>query len=238
VSNKQIYPIDLSRLRDLYEEEGVAARNSGNGINCSEQSIRDVVLRMATEYLSDYETIADVGCGANLLYDCAIADLGKKVVGVDFTKSFLDLAPADPRIALVQGDATLLPFPDAAFDAVICSETLEHIPDDGRAARELARVIRPGGWLFLTVPNLWNASRIIEMIRRFDYRVRLMPSHLREYSPREVRSLLAGRFEIKKFYPVGFGWEGSPIGGRIERLIEGGPLSRFSKSIAVAARKL
>lgn len=230
--------VDLSRLRDLYEEEGIAARESGNEINCSEQSIRDVVLRMATEYLTDYETIVDVGCGANLLYDCAIADLGKQIVGVDFTKSFLDLAPPDPRIRLVQGDATLLPFPDATFDAVICSETLEHIPDDDRAAQELARVIRPGGWLFLTVPNLWNASRIIEMIRRFDYRVRLMPSHLREYSPGEVRLLLAGQFEIKKFYPVGFGWAGSPIGGRIERLIEGGLLSRFSKSIAVAARKL
>ena len=46
-----------------------------------------------------------------------------------------------------------LPFGDGTFDTVISCETIEHVPDPYRAVRELARVLRPGGRLFLTTPN-------------------------------------------------------------------------------------
>ena len=46
-----------------------------------------------------------------------------------------------------------LPFPDASFDRVIASEVLEHIPDDEAAMAELARVLRPGGSMAVTVPR-------------------------------------------------------------------------------------
>jgi ubiquinone/menaquinone biosynthesis C-methylase UbiE len=46
-----------------------------------------------------------------------------------------------------------LPFPDATFDRVICSEVLEHIPGDLEAMSELARVLRPGGTMAITVPR-------------------------------------------------------------------------------------
>ena len=63
-----------------------------------------------------------------------------------------ELAPDHPATA-VQGDALALPFPDATFDRVIASEVLEHIPDDVAAMRELARVLRPGGTMAVTVPR-------------------------------------------------------------------------------------
>jgi SAM-dependent methyltransferase len=53
----------------------------------------------------------------------------------------------------VRADARRLPFPDAAFDRVIAAEVLEHIPDDRGAMRELARVLRPGGVMAVTVPR-------------------------------------------------------------------------------------
>ncbi len=53
--------------------------------------------------------------------------------------------PTRLHTAAVQGDALHLPFPDATFDRVICSEVLEHIPDDLGAMSELARVLKPGG---------------------------------------------------------------------------------------------
>ena len=53
----------------------------------------------------------------------------------------------------VQGDAVHLPFRDGAFDRVICSEVLEHIPDDLAVMRELARVLRAGGTMAITVPR-------------------------------------------------------------------------------------
>ncbi len=230
--------LDPSRLRDYYEEQGRAIHSSGGAINCSEKANIDVVIRMAREYATEFQTILDVGCGANLIYDRALAILGKKVVGVDFTFSFLKLAPPDSLTTLIQGDATSLPFCAEAFDAVICSETVEHIPDELAVINELARILRPGGWLFFTVPNLWNAARIIHMVKNLTPRVELMEGHLREYSFRKVSRLLHGKFEIRKAYPVGFGWSGSTFGGRIESLVEQGFLSRFSRSIAVAARKV
>jgi SAM-dependent methyltransferase len=63
-----------------------------------------------------------------------------------------ELAPEDPATA-VQGDALALPFADATFDRVIASEVLEHIPDDTAAMRELARVLKPGGAMAVTVPR-------------------------------------------------------------------------------------
>lgn len=56
-----------------------------------------------------------------------------------------------PRLA---GASLLkLPFPDGAFDGVICAEVLEHIPDYRGALRELTRVLRPGGRLAISVPR-------------------------------------------------------------------------------------
>jgi SAM-dependent methyltransferase len=63
-----------------------------------------------------------------------------------------ELAAEHPASA-VQGNALTLPFADGVFDRVIASEVLEHIPDDTAAMRELARVLRPGGTMAVTVPR-------------------------------------------------------------------------------------
>jgi SAM-dependent methyltransferase len=50
-------------------------------------------------------------------------------------------------------DITRLPFHDASFDVVICSEVLEHIPDHHQAVREIIRVLKPGKSLVVSVPR-------------------------------------------------------------------------------------
>lgn len=55
----------------------------------------------------------------------------------------------------IRADALKLPFPDGAFDKVICAEVLEHLLDDLSAMDELARVLAPGGILAVTVPRYW-----------------------------------------------------------------------------------
>ncbi len=49
-------------------------------------------------------------------------------------------------------DATAIPVADASFDAVLCTEMLEHVPEPIRVVRELARILKPGGSLILTAP--------------------------------------------------------------------------------------
>jgi SAM-dependent methyltransferase len=64
----------------------------------------------------------------------------------------------DPQVEFVAGDATALPFGDGSFDAVTLLDVLEHIPDDAAAAAEALRVVRPGGWVLVSSPNLrWRS---------------------------------------------------------------------------------
>ncbi len=62
-------------------------------------------------------------------------------------------ARAGASNATMVADGLDLPFPDASFDRVIAAEVLEHVPDDRRAMAELARVLRPGGTMAVTVPR-------------------------------------------------------------------------------------
>ena len=86
-------------------------------------------------------------------------------------------APSRHCGAAVNGDGTRLPFPDATFDRIICSEVLEHIPDDVAALRELRRVLKPGGTLAATVPAMAAREGVLEAVRR-------VPRPLRRGRPR------------------------------------------------------
>jgi len=70
-----------------------------------------------------------------------------------------ELPQATTKVGVVQGDALNLPFPDGTFDRVICSEVLEHIPNDQGAMAELTRVLRPGGTMAITIPR-WGPELI------------------------------------------------------------------------------
>lgn len=112
------------------------------------------------------DKILDLGCGfgrhafeaARRGANVVALDAGRdEVEGVAATFAAMveagELASPGLHTAAVQGDALHLPFPDGAFDRVICSEVLEHIPDDVGAMAELARVLRPGGTMAITVPR-------------------------------------------------------------------------------------
>ena len=111
------------------------------------------------------DLILDMGAGAGrhafevyrrgahiVALDYSLADL-KDVSGLFAAMTDASEAPAGTSWATVNGDGTQLPFPDDTFDHIICSEVMEHIPDDAAAARELARVLKPGGMLAVTVPT-------------------------------------------------------------------------------------
>lgn len=111
--------------------------------------------------------VLDVGCGDGR-HIAEAASRGAYAVGLDYDRSELVGARARTsvqRVDLVVGDATRLPFRDGAFDAVVCTETLEHLPDDAGAMREIARLLVPGGRLLGAVPShftelvYWRLSR-------------------------------------------------------------------------------
>jgi SAM-dependent methyltransferase len=88
-----------------------------------------------------------------------LAREGRTVVAADTSLRSLTVVAARAgaagvaaRVLPVVADITRLPFPDSAFASATSAETLEHVPDHQAAARELKRVIAPGGWLVGTVP--------------------------------------------------------------------------------------
>jgi SAM-dependent methyltransferase len=117
------------------------------------------------------DRVLDMGCGAGR-HAFEMFRRGADVVALDQDgdelAGVLELfgamreageVPAGAEADVVQGDALSLPFADGEFDRVVASEVLEHIPDDLAAIAELARVLRPGGTLAVTVPS-WLPERI------------------------------------------------------------------------------
>ena len=113
------------------------------------------------------ERVLDLGCGFGR-HAFEAYRRGAHVVAVDrsqeevasVTAMFRAMAaageaPADLVARAVRGDLLSLPVPDASFDVVMASEVLEHIPDDDVAMAEIARVVRPGGRVAVTVPRWW-----------------------------------------------------------------------------------
>jgi SAM-dependent methyltransferase len=95
------------------------------------------------------QAVLDVACG-NGTATLSAARRYCKVTGLDYVPSLLAQAEERARaerleIAFVEGDAEELPFRDGQFDAAISTFGVMFTPDHGRAARELARVVRPGG---------------------------------------------------------------------------------------------
>jgi SAM-dependent methyltransferase len=92
--------------------------------------------------------------------------------------------------SVLVSDILHLPFEDGAFDLVICSEVLEHIPDHEAAITELIRVLKPGRNLAVSVPRYWP-ERICWAISG-DYH-HAKDGHLRIYKQKELVTLLERR---------------------------------------------
>lgn len=175
--------------------------------------------------------LLDVGCG-NGYFTQWLARKGWQVWGLDH--SFLNIQRAHrefPSLHWVVGSALALPFPRASFDVVVCSEVLEHLPDDQAAIDEIARILKPGGRLILTTPHrglfAWlDGDNVVNGFFRFLKALRLPKpgggfffqrfrwQEHRHYSLAEVERLFAQRFHIEEIflsglllYPLEYLWE-------------------------------
>jgi 2-polyprenyl-3-methyl-5-hydroxy-6-metoxy-1,4-benzoquinol methylase len=106
------------------------------------------------------EAFLDAGCGdGRYLAAVARARGAARIVGTDISERILGTAraaaaPFEPELA--RANLESLPFGDAEFDLVLCSQVVEHLLDVDAGLRELARVLRPDGTLILTTDNARN----------------------------------------------------------------------------------
>jgi 2-polyprenyl-3-methyl-5-hydroxy-6-metoxy-1,4-benzoquinol methylase len=102
------------------------------------------------------KTLLDAGSGTGWFSERA-CQRGAKVTSLDVGEKLLAQVAKKCDSERVVGDLLSLPFEPDRFDFVICSEVIEHTTDPERAVRELARVLKPGGVLVVTVPNrVWH----------------------------------------------------------------------------------
>jgi dolichol-phosphate mannosyltransferase len=132
--------------------------------------------------------VLDVGCGSS-----RILASSTDVVGLDIQLHKLRYGRRFGK-PLVHGSIFALPFADASFDGVICSEVIEHIPAEERPFDELARVLKTGGRLILGTPDYdrWQ-WRLLEWIYGRVSPGGYADEHITHYSRANLSAYLQGK---------------------------------------------
>jgi len=98
----------------------------------------------------------------------SIGALAARLIAIGFEVSCCDLYPEIFRldgVSVVRGDLNgELPFDNRSFDYVTCLEGLEHIENPQQAIREFARVLRPGGTVIVSIPNILNIEERLKWL--------------------------------------------------------------------------
>ncbi|MFJ2740700.1 methyltransferase domain-containing protein [Streptomyces sp. NPDC087440] len=199
-------------LREFYENPAVPVASG------DPRSLRQARMLAAALAGSPGATVLDVGCGDGTAAVTAAPLLpGHRLVGVDWSQDALRrasrrFAATSGELCAVRGQLTDggLPFASASADAVLFSEVIEHLVDPDSALDEIRRVLKPGGHLMLSTPNLaawYNRALLLAGVQPVFSEVSLraihgrpgreVVGHLRLYTARALRQLLAASgFEV------------------------------------------
>ena len=141
-----------------------ALQSEGN----SEPAVHGLIARVIESFNFHGELLVDVGCGQGKLWPRVSARFAR-CIGVDAVR--YPGLPPDIEWCETQLDSCAIPIPDQVADAVVCSETIEHVENPRALMRELSRVAKPGAWLIVTTPNQLSLASLMTLLvkHRFSY---------------------------------------------------------------------
>ncbi|MCX5910131.1 MAG: class I SAM-dependent methyltransferase [Deltaproteobacteria bacterium] len=159
--------------------------------------------------LEQGDFVLDAGCGEGRhVFACVRHNC--QVYGLDFdTRSLLKARyvldqmkkrhEERGRVILLRGDTLRFPFPDQTFQKIVCSEVIEHVVDDREGVKELARVLKDGGKLAVSVPTRFT-EHLYDLLSKEYFRT--PGGHIRKVHPRNLaQSLEENGLRV---YAVGF----------------------------------
>jgi len=131
--------------------------------------------------------LIEVGCGDGS-FTTDLAKLSSNVTAIDISAGQIaENIQRFPTIKFLQHDvAERFPFADGAFEAVWCSEVLEHLFDPLYALREMHRILRPGGRLLVTVPYHGRFKNVLIALFKWDEHFAPANPHIRFYTNRTL----------------------------------------------------
>jgi len=149
---------------------------------------------------SEWESLVDLGCGdGSLIY--ALNQRGyfqnKSVFAVDLSKSRIDrVKEQNSGVTCLVADACDTGLGDSSIDLLLSTQVIEHVEDDGEMAKEMFRILSPGGTVYLSTVF---KKRYAWYFYRCNGKWTLDPTHLREYTQEQqlLALLEANGFEIK-----------------------------------------
>jgi 2-polyprenyl-3-methyl-5-hydroxy-6-metoxy-1,4-benzoquinol methylase len=136
-------------------------------------------------------TLLDVGCGTGALW-AHLRPRFRRYVGVDAVR--YDDFPADGEWVAANLDAGGVPLPDGSADVVAAVETIEHLENPRAFMRTLARLARPGGWVFVTTPNQLSLLSRATLLARGEhnaFRDTSYPAHITALLEVDLRRMAA-----------------------------------------------
>lgn len=176
-------------------------------------------LIFAAAFRKKPKRILDVGCGRGF-YVQTLSEIKsvERIDGIEIEPEYLAQAKKtvqSPKVHLQLGSVYELPFKSRSFDMVVLSEVLEHLTDEASALAEIKRVLKPGGWLVLTVPSVdfpfawdplnWLLMRLLDTHVNKDiwWLAGIWAGHQRLYSTTQILTVLQHNgFDIRAYHPV------------------------------------
>lgn len=143
------------------------------------------------------KTVLDVGCGEGFtLEKIRKNNIGKKLEGVDFFNEAIKLGrQTHPYLTLKQGNIYKLAYKESSFDAVLCTEVLEHLEYPEKAVKELYRVTRR--WCIISVPNepIFRISNFLrgKNLSRWGNDI----EHIQHWSTKGIAGLVGKYFKVR-----------------------------------------
>jgi len=176
----------------------------------------NLIVQLIKKYSKDISNFLDAGCGAGIYIDSLPRSI--YAIGIDLFKGNLNKAKERNRWAeFIEANLTNMPLEDNSIDLCLCSEVIEHLPDQNKIMMEIRRVIKKGGHLIISTPSKYSIyetkefcylHRFILGTKRFlrgnSFKKSYEP-HISLQSWKELKSRLKiFGFEIVEEYSTGF----------------------------------